>query len=129
MAVHSSPPLCHRGSTAASGWSKSRKSHNRKQNVWLLLLLPLLQDGNGLWYTQRWSEQQWLDAWSIVAKRYANNSAVVGVGLRNEPRPTLAGQHAAAAPTASQALSLLPYNHKCVCVCVLEWLDFAPHSS
>lgn len=93
------------------------------------MLLPLLQDGNGLWYTERWSEQQWLDAWSIVAKRYANNSAVVGMGLRNEPRPTLAGRHAAVAPavvipTASQAAlsGLPPCNHKCVCV--LEWPDF-----
>lgn len=49
------------------------------------------QDGNGLWYTDKWSEQQWLQSWSIVARRYANTTAVVGVGLRNEPRPTLLG--------------------------------------
>jgi endoglucanase len=79
-------------------WPKS--SHTYKLNPVFWLLLPAAavpQDGNGLWFTERWTEQQWLDSWSIVAKRYANNSAVAGVGLRNEPRPTLAGRSAAAA--------------------------------
>lgn len=52
----------------------------------------MLQDENGLWYNARWSEGQWLQSWSIMAKRYANNSAVVGAGLRNEPRPVLTGK-------------------------------------
>jgi hypothetical protein len=36
----------------------------------------------------RWSEQQWLQGWAVISQRYANVSTVVGVGLRNEPRPT-----------------------------------------
>lgn len=51
-----------------------------------------VEDENGLWYNARWSEGQWLQSWSIMAKRYANNSAVVGAGLRNEPRPVLTGK-------------------------------------
>eukprot|EP00879_Flechtneria_rotunda_P024680 GHRR01026182.1.p1 GENE.GHRR01026182.1~~GHRR01026182.1.p1 ORF type:complete len:193 (+),score=32.57 GHRR01026182.1:531-1109(+) len=47
-----------------------------------------LGDGNGLWYTANWTEQQWLAGWQLMAHRYADVSAVVGVGLRNEPRPT-----------------------------------------
>jgi endoglucanase len=50
-----------------------------------------LKDGNGLWYTKQWSEAQWLDGWGLVARRYAGTAAVVGFGLRNEPRPTLTG--------------------------------------
>jgi hypothetical protein len=57
----------------------------------VVVLRCALQDENGMWYNSRWSEQQWLDSWSIVAKRYANNSVVIGAGLRNEPRPTLKG--------------------------------------
>lgn len=56
--------------------------------------MSVLQDENGLWYNTRWSERQWLASWSIMAKRYANNSAVVGAGLRNEPRPVLTGKMA-----------------------------------
>lgn len=51
-----------------------------------------LQDENGMWFNSRWTEQQWIDSWSIVAKRYANNTAVLGAGLRNEPRPVLSGE-------------------------------------
>lgn len=52
-----------------------------------------LQDGNGMWYTATWTEQQWLQGWSIMARRFANVSGVVGVGLRNEPRPSFVGMH------------------------------------
>jgi hypothetical protein len=51
-----------------------------------------VQDGNGLWYTTAWSEAQWLQAWSIVARRYARTPNVIGVGLRNEPRPAFVGR-------------------------------------
>eukprot|EP00775_Hariotina_reticulata_P004021 gene4021-4269_t len=50
-----------------------------------------LGDGNGLWYNTRWSEADWLRSWAIMARQYANSSAVVGAGLRNEPRPTFMG--------------------------------------
>jgi hypothetical protein len=47
------------------------------------------QDGNGLWYTDDYTKQQWIDSLSTLARRYAASSAVVGHGLRNEPRPTV----------------------------------------
>jgi endoglucanase len=50
-----------------------------------------LADGNGLWYTERWSEADWLAGWALLARRYANTSGVVGMGLRNEPRPAFMG--------------------------------------
>ena len=50
-----------------------------------------LEDGNGLWYTDRHPESHWLAAWRAVAARYASTPAVVGAGLRNEPRPALVG--------------------------------------
>ncbi|KAI8465570.1 MAG: glycoside hydrolase superfamily [Monoraphidium minutum] len=50
-----------------------------------------LQDGNGLWYTNRWSEADWVRGWALLARRYANTTGVVGAGLRNEPRPAVIG--------------------------------------
>ena len=50
------------------------------------------EDGNGMWYTATWPEAQWLKGWDIMAKRYANMTAVIGTGLRNEPRPALIGK-------------------------------------
>ncbi len=41
--------------------------------------------GNGLWYTPRYPETAWLRDWVMLAGRYANNPAVIGVDLRNEP--------------------------------------------
>lgn len=43
-------------------------------------------DENGLWYNSRWSEAQWIDSHTLLAKRYQNQSYVVGVELRNELR-------------------------------------------
>lgn len=42
-------------------------------------------------YNERWSEADWLAGWSLMARRYAHTSAVVGFGLRNEPRPAIVG--------------------------------------
>jgi hypothetical protein len=50
------------------------------------------EDGNGMWYTAKWPEQQWLRGWELMARRYANTTAVIGTGLRNEPRPALIGE-------------------------------------
>ena len=49
-------------------------------------------DGNGLWYTDKWSEADWLRAWDVVAQRYASTPAVIGMGLRNEIRPAPIGE-------------------------------------
>lgn len=43
-------------------------------------------DGNGLWYNPRFSEQEWIDHWVALAQRYADNPLVIGADLRNEPR-------------------------------------------
>lgn len=46
-------------------------------------------DGQGLWYSTNVSTTQWEAALSFMAKRYANNSMVVGMDLRNEIRSTV----------------------------------------
>jgi endoglucanase len=38
-----------------------------------------------LWYTASCSEQQWIDDWVMLAGRYKNRPAVVGMDLDNEP--------------------------------------------
>ena len=40
---------------------------------------------NGLWYTQEYPESVWLDAWTTLARRYADNPVVIGCDLHNEP--------------------------------------------
>jgi aryl-phospho-beta-D-glucosidase BglC (GH1 family) len=44
-------------------------------------------DSDGLWYTSDYSEDQWVDDWAMVARRYRDNPGVVGADLRNEVRP------------------------------------------
>lgn len=48
-------------------------------------------DGQGLWYTKRYSQQQWLDYLGFVAERYHANPLVAGIDLRNEIRPSFLG--------------------------------------
>jgi hypothetical protein len=55
-------------------------------------------------YTDRWNEQQWLQAWGVVAWRFAKQPAVIGMGLRNEPRPTTVGGWPTPRPPASDGL-------------------------
>jgi endoglucanase len=43
-------------------------------------------DGNTLWYNQRYPQSRWLADWRAMAARYKSNPLVVGVDLRNEPR-------------------------------------------
>jgi len=45
-------------------------------------------DRNGLWYNSRYSEENWINDWKGMAKRYMQQNAVVGVDLRNELRPS-----------------------------------------
>ncbi|MFG1294500.1 cellulase family glycosylhydrolase [Xanthobacter variabilis] len=40
---------------------------------------------NGLWYDSAHSEAQWISDWQMLAERYADNSAVIGADLHNEP--------------------------------------------
>jgi endoglucanase len=39
-----------------------------------------------LWYTSQYSEQRWLDDWTMLATRYASDPTVFGADLHNEPR-------------------------------------------
>lgn len=43
-------------------------------------------DGNTLWYNERFPESAWLADWRQIAARYKNEPAVIGADLRNEPR-------------------------------------------
>jgi endoglucanase len=38
-----------------------------------------------LWYTDRFSEQRWIDDWISLASRYAGRPTVIGADLHNEP--------------------------------------------
>ncbi len=40
---------------------------------------------NGLWFTSQFAESSWIADWASLAARYSNNSAVIGMDLRNEP--------------------------------------------
>jgi endoglucanase len=40
---------------------------------------------SALWYTDRVSEQQWIDDWVMLASRYQGNPTVIGADLHNEP--------------------------------------------
>lgn len=45
-----------------------------------------LTDGNGFWYNAAYPESSWLADWRGMAARYADQPAVIGADLRNEPR-------------------------------------------
>lgn len=40
---------------------------------------------NGLWYDSSHSEGQWIADWQMLAERYADDPAVIGADLHNEP--------------------------------------------
>ncbi|HEX4788018.1 MAG TPA: cellulase family glycosylhydrolase, partial [Actinospica sp.] len=40
---------------------------------------------NGLWYTSTYTNQNWVNDWATLAAMFANNPAVIGFDLRNEP--------------------------------------------
>ena len=45
-----------------------------------------LEDGNGLWYTEKYPEEMFFNHWTLMAERYLNNPLVIGADLRNEVR-------------------------------------------
>jgi endoglucanase len=51
-----------------------------------------IRDGDGLWYSKSYSEDQWIEVLKHVAIRYRNNDRVVGIELRNEIRPIVVNQ-------------------------------------
>ena len=48
-------------------------------------------ESNGLWFTSSYPESAWINDWTALAQRYANNSTVIGVDLRNEPHNAFSG--------------------------------------
>lgn len=44
------------------------------------------KDGNGIWYSHDYPEQQWIKDWKTLIRRYKSQPYVVGADLRNEPR-------------------------------------------
>lgn len=50
-----------------------------------------VRDCNGLWFNNRHTEDEWVEMWAKVARRYKTQHAVIGVGLKNEPRPVCEG--------------------------------------
>lgn len=42
-------------------------------------------NGNGLWYDDGYTEKNWVDTWTMLARHYAGNSTVIGGDLLNEP--------------------------------------------
>jgi len=38
-----------------------------------------------LWYTSTYSEQRWIDDWTMLARRYRDDPTVIGADLHNEP--------------------------------------------
>ncbi|GJD18346.1 Cellulase (glycosyl hydrolase family 5), putative [Rivularia sp. IAM M-261] len=38
-----------------------------------------------LWYGDGFSEEDWIDAWTLLAKRYKNQANVIGADLKNNP--------------------------------------------
>eukprot|EP00428_Durinskia_dybowskii_P027721 CAMPEP_0170231598 /NCGR_PEP_ID=MMETSP0116_2-20130129/15534_1 /TAXON_ID=400756 /ORGANISM="Durinskia baltica, Strain CSIRO CS-38" /LENGTH=610 /DNA_ID=CAMNT_0010482371 /DNA_START=59 /DNA_END=1889 /DNA_ORIENTATION=- len=51
------------------------------------------QDCSGLWFNERYSFETYVSMWRSLARRYADTPALVGVGLKNEPRPVCTGKH------------------------------------
>jgi len=44
------------------------------------------QDGEGLWWTNQYPEEMWIQALAMMAERYLGDPLVVGIDLRNELR-------------------------------------------
>ncbi|MGC2403814.1 MAG: cellulase family glycosylhydrolase [Acidobacteriaceae bacterium] len=48
-------------------------------------------EASGLWFTSAYPESSWISDWQALTTRYANNSTVIGVDLRNEPHNAASG--------------------------------------
>lgn len=46
---------------------------------------PNTDSQSKMWYSEDLSEQQWIDDWKFLAKRYWGNDTVIGADLHNEP--------------------------------------------
>jgi endoglucanase len=49
------------------------------------------KDHNGLWFNDDFGPDRFNNAWQTIAQRYASNSLVAGMDIKNEPRPSVVG--------------------------------------
>ena len=58
-----------------------------KQGLLILLDSHCLKDGiiSEVWYGDGFTEKDWIDTWTLLAKRYRNQPNVIGADLKNEP--------------------------------------------
>ncbi|MCD8484328.1 cellulase family glycosylhydrolase [Candidatus Woesebacteria bacterium] len=58
-----------------------------KHDILILLDSHRLNDQNipALWYSDEYSEEDWINDWTMLAERYKNQSNVIGADLKNEP--------------------------------------------
>lgn len=58
-----------------------------RQGLLILLDNHCLKDGHisELWYGDGFTEKDWIDTWTFLAKRYKNQPNVIGADLKNEP--------------------------------------------
>lgn len=59
----------------------------QKQGLLILLDSHCLKDGHisELWYGDGFTEEDWINTWTFLAKRYKNQPNVIGADLKNEP--------------------------------------------
>lgn len=59
----------------------------QRQGLFILLDSHTLKDDKipELWYGDGFTEKDWIDTWVLLAKRYKNQSNVIGADLKNEP--------------------------------------------
>jgi len=48
-------------------------------------------EGSGLWYSADYPESSWIADWQMLTHRYAGNTTVIGMDLRNEPHNANSG--------------------------------------
>ena len=59
----------------------------QRQGLLILLDSHCLKDGHisELWYGDGFTEEDWINTWTFLAKRYKNQPNVIGADLKNEP--------------------------------------------
>lgn len=59
----------------------------RKQGLLILLDSHCLKDGiiSEVWYGDGFTEEDWIDTWTLLAERYKNQPNIIGADLKNEP--------------------------------------------
>ncbi|NMG06802.1 glycoside hydrolase family 5 protein [Brasilonema sp. UFV-L1] len=59
----------------------------QRQELFIILDSHTLKDGKipELWYGDGFTEKDWIDTWTLLAKRYKDYTNVIGADLKNEP--------------------------------------------